>query len=236
MQQEPPGTWEPCNPCPSHLLQFTDFALGAAGHDDLYIMRVHANGLVLLLLGPGHPLRPLARREGVFTLRYSAEALSAVSEISGRRKRGSQMLQLGAPFLTVCTRAGRELSLPVPIRARVLELNSALQKNPEATLLAKGESASARAFLAIFAPRWQDLCRYESVGRLLQHRGVPADKMSPEEHQAARKGASSAGEEAPIPLEPAAAEDFCRSSLFLTLGPEWERLDPDAPKPLEVVS
>lgn len=184
-------------------------------------MRVHANGLVLLLLGPGHPLRPLARREGIASLRYSPAALSGVSEISGRRKRGSQALRPGQALLHVRTKAGRDLALPVPLRARLLELNTALQNNPETVLLAEGEPAEARAFLAIFAPRWPDLCRYELAGRLIQHRGVPAEKLSREEAEAARKGSHTPDGEPAAPEDPQAMEEFCRTSLFLDLGQEW---------------
>ncbi|TNJ29599.1 hypothetical protein GMRT_13987 [Giardia muris] len=121
------------NPAPHSSLQYTVLALRREGRH-VYTLKIHANGVGLVCLGPDHPLLTYTQKDSMRHLTkvvYSQMALDGISGVSGKRKKGASVLFPRTPLMKVVFNTGVEVQLHIPLRSKVIELNERLETEPD---------------------------------------------------------------------------------------------------------
>ncbi|EFO61246.1 Hypothetical protein GLP15_63 [Giardia lamblia P15] len=188
------------NPLPYYNAAFTVLKL-LKDEKHIYSLRLHANSVGLLCIGPDHPLLSLPDDWAITKASYSDGAHQALATMSGRRKKGAGVLFPPAPLLTVtltrvCSPGSGDDVTPntlsiviyLPIRLKLIEINDSLERFP---WLLK-TSHTNRGFLAIGLLRYdyaQALAATLPIQnrRLVDYEDLPPDEKerTPTEEQSA---------------------------------------------------
>lgn len=157
------------NPAPHFSLQYTVLALRREGRH-VYTLKVHANGVGLVCLGPDHPLLSYAQtgsKNYLTKIEYSKEVLDGISGVSGKRKKGASVLFPCTPLLKATFNTDLEMDLHIPLRSKVIELNERLETTPD---LLRTHPAS-KGFLYILLLRLEYRKALLATLPVITHRG-----------------------------------------------------------------
>lgn len=181
------------NPLPYYTAVFTVLKL-VKDEKHLYSLRLHANSVGLLCLGPDHPLLSLPDDWVITKASYSDGAHQALATMSGRRKKGAGVLFPPAPLLTVTLARVRSpdssddvtpntLSVVIylPIRLKLIEINDSLERFP---WLLK-TCYTNRGFLAIGLLRYDYAQALAATLPIQSYRLIDYENLPPEEKERA---------------------------------------------------
>lgn len=143
---------------PYYNSKFTVLKLSNQGRH-LYTLRLHANSVGILCLGPDHPLLSLPEGWTVSKVEYADSALQALVTMSGKRKKGAGVLFPPSTLLTVTvhraggednfdsTASAKEIQVPVclPLRIKLIEINSVMHQYPNRLIT----SPDSQGYLAV---------------------------------------------------------------------------------------
>jgi len=106
-----------------------------------YLVHLHSNGLCYLALAPTHPLNNLE----IQSVEYVAQRLQ--NKVSGKRKRGSQLIHSSTHLCTITTApkdGGKSYKVRSCVEGKLLEINTRLLTNPQEV------TNPLRGYMAIF--------------------------------------------------------------------------------------
>ena len=179
------------NPLPYYNSVFTVLKL-MDNERYLYSLRLHANSVSILCLGPDHPLLSLPCGWAIVKASYSDGAQQALATMSGRRKKGAGVLFPPAPLLTVTlarvhssdnsshnTQDTLSMMIYLPIRLKLTEINNSLERSP--WLLETCHTN--RGFLAIGLLRYDYAQALAATLPIQSRRSIDYEHLSPEEKE-----------------------------------------------------
>jgi len=110
-----------------------------------YLVHLHSNGLCYLALAPTHPLNHFE----IQSVEYVAQRLQ--NKVSGKRKRGSQLIHSSTHLCSITTAAkdgGKSYKIRSCVEGKLLEINTRLLTNPQEV------KNPLRGYLAIFETKF----------------------------------------------------------------------------------
>lgn len=109
-------------------------------------VHLHSNGVCYLTLAPTHPvLNPLVEVTGV---EFTAQRLS--TQVSGKKKRGSQALHPNSHLCTIRTSDEQEHAVRCAVEGKLVEVNRRLLEAPQEV------RSATKGYLAVFMTKWVD--------------------------------------------------------------------------------
>ncbi|KAF0313775.1 Protein Simiate [Amphibalanus amphitrite] len=144
------------------------------GHD--YRLLFHSNGLIALMLAPSHPLVASGATVTGIDFQVTEHTNRLENKVSGKGKRGAQLVTGDAPLFSVTCADGERYVIPACVRGKLVQLNERLRAEPQ---LLVSDSGGA-GFVALILPK------------LGTSRAQMAGTLQPAEYAARRPAATAA--------------------------------------------
>lgn len=144
------------NPCPNSEAYYTHLDIRDADRT-VFVLKVHANGIATLYLGESHPLVALMDVHSPIEIQFSSIATDSLKGIHGKFSHGMATLHPPCQLASVRLSDNKEYSIRIPIRSKLIELNTHLLDQP--TLLRSNRDDNG--FLCIFKPKVDDLHNFK---------------------------------------------------------------------------
>ncbi|XP_050429820.1 protein Abitram [Adelges cooleyi] len=119
-----------------------------------YCVLIHSNNLFILTLAPSHSIMGKTIEKIDFQVSESTDRMK--NKMSGKGKRGAQILQAGSTLFKVQCSNGEEYKILSAVPGKLVEINSKLSENPNLMLTKPNDLG----YIAVILPQKQ---RFEKI-------------------------------------------------------------------------
>lgn len=127
------------------------YAVDLAGKEEDFCVLFHSNKMCVVTLAPSHPILKLGKEVVEINFQVSTKVDRSKNKVSGRGKRGAQILNAKSALCFVVCSDGTKYTLYSGVQGKLVEINEKLIENPSLLI----NKPLSEGYIAIVLPNFQ---------------------------------------------------------------------------------